>query len=305
MASLLVGTKAGLFELALRGGGAVAASTEGGPVTALAARGTEVWAAFGGTTLRHRGPDGSWSTLAEVDGRHAIASLLSAPQGLWVGTAGARLLRLQGDGLVTVESFDQVDERVDWYTPWGGPPDTRSLASDGADAVYVNVHVGGILRSADGGATWRQTIDIHADVHEVVAGAGGLVLAATARGLAASRDGGATWEFVDRGLHAAYARAVALLGDTVFLSASEGPGGRRSTVYRAPLTLAEPFVRCTDGLPEWFGSNVDTACLVAAGGLVVLGTDGGSLYASDDGGTRWEEIARDLPPVTCLAAAGV
>jgi hypothetical protein len=303
MASLVVGTKAGLFELALPRGGAVAAAPEGGPVTALAARGAEVWAAFGGTTLHHRTPDGSWSTLAGVDARHAIVSLLPATPGLWVGTAGARLFRLQGDGLATVESFDRIDERVDWYTPWGGPPDTRSLASDG-DAVYVNVHVGGILRSADGGGSWQQTIDIHADVHQVVAGDGGLVVAATARGLAASRDGGATWGFVDRGLHAAYARAVALLGGTVFLSASEGPGGRRSAVYRAPLTLDEPFVRCTDGLPEWFGSNVDTACLVAARGMVVLGTEGGSLYASADGGACWEEIAGDLPPVTCLAAAG-
>ncbi|MGH2720908.1 MAG: WD40/YVTN/BNR-like repeat-containing protein, partial [Actinomycetota bacterium] len=176
MPSLLVGTKGGLFELPLPRGGAVAASSDGGPVTALAARGSEVWTAFGGTTLHQRAPDGSWSAVAGVDERHAIASLLPDAPGLWVGTAGARLLRLQGDGLATVESFDRIDERVDWYTPWGGPPDTRSLASGGG-AVYVNVHVGGILRSADGGGTWRQTIDIHADVHQVVAGPGGLVLA--------------------------------------------------------------------------------------------------------------------------------
>ncbi|MGH2720374.1 MAG: WD40/YVTN/BNR-like repeat-containing protein, partial [Actinomycetota bacterium] len=122
--------------------------------------------------------------------------------------------------------------------------------------------------------------------------------------LAASRDAGATWDFVDRGLHAAYARAVALLDGSVFLSVSEGPGGRRSAVYRAALTLDEPFVRCTDGLPEWFGTNVDTGCLVAAGGMVALGTDGGSRYASADGGGRWDVVAGDLPPITCLAAAG-
>jgi hypothetical protein len=33
------------------------------------------------------------------------------------------------------------------------------------DDVYVGVHVGGIIRSDDGGETWTDTIDLHVDVH--------------------------------------------------------------------------------------------------------------------------------------------
>lgn len=51
----------------------------------------------------------------------------------------------------------------------GGPPDTRSITEDG-DTVYVNVHVGGVLRSSDQGESWQPTIDIGADIHRVTTG---------------------------------------------------------------------------------------------------------------------------------------
>jgi hypothetical protein len=84
------------------------------------------------------------------------------------------------------------------------PATTWTLATDGA-ALYVNVHVGGILRSDDGGASFVPTIEIDDDVHEVSAAADGAVLAATGeRGLAVSRDRGATWAHHADGLHASW-----------------------------------------------------------------------------------------------------
>src|SRR6185503_2199998 len=96
-----------------------------------------------------------------------------------------------GGDLVPIQSFDDVEGRDDWFTPWGGPPDTRSM-SEWDDDVYVNVHVGGIVRTDDGGETWMPTIDIEADVHQVTT-AEGVVLAASAGGLATSADRGGTW----------------------------------------------------------------------------------------------------------------
>jgi hypothetical protein len=55
----------------------------------------------------------------------------------------------------------------------------RSIAN-WDDDLYANVHVGGILRTADGGETWTPTIDIDADVHHVTT-AEGIVLAAGCR----------------------------------------------------------------------------------------------------------------------------
>src|SRR5207247_7541735 len=132
--------------------------------------------------------------------------------------------------------YRRAPGRNDWTTPWGGPPDTRSLAADG-NALYANVHVGGILRSTDAGTNWAPTIDVDADVHQVVAGFddAGRVLAATAEGLAVSNDGGDTWAFETEGLGATYSRAAAVAGDVVLASASRGPRGDGAAVYRRPL----------------------------------------------------------------------
>ena len=85
------------------------------------------------------------------------------------GTAEAHLLRLEGGELRRVDPFDRTEGRDGWYTPWGGPPDVRSIAVGSDGALWVNVHVGGIPTSADGGLTWRPTIEVDADVHQEAA----------------------------------------------------------------------------------------------------------------------------------------
>jgi hypothetical protein len=58
--------------------------------------------------------------------------------------------------------------------------------------VYVNVHVGGVLQSADGGTSWRPLLDIEHDVHQALAPAArpGLVLVAAYDGFGVSEDRG-------------------------------------------------------------------------------------------------------------------
>ncbi len=226
-----------------------------------------------------------------------------APHGgeLWGAVDGTELWQTSGgevaDGrMEAVAAFDRAEGRSSWYTPWGGPPETRSI-SEWDDDLYVNVHVGGILRTDDRGRSWTPTIDVDADVHQV-ATAEGLVLAACAGGLAVSEDRGANWTVRAEGLEASYCRAVAVCDDAVLVSASNGPRGGRSAVYRGALT-SEGFERCRDGLPEWFDDNVDTSCLDALpdGSFAAFGTSDGRLFGSPDAGSSWTELASGLPPI--------
>lgn len=220
-----------------------------------------------------------------------------------VGTAGAHLLRVAA-AWERVEAFERADGRRDWYTPWGGPPDVRSVSTAPDGTVLVNVHVGGILRSADGGASWAPTIDIHADVHQVVALDGGRAVAACAEGLATSDDGGATWSLHDGGLHATYARSVAVAGKTVLIGVSTGPDGRQAAVYRRPLSGEAPLERCGNGLPEDLGGNVDTFRLAGApDGTAAFATVDGRVFVSADEGATWEQAGERLPAVRCLVVA--
>jgi hypothetical protein len=164
--------------------------------------------------------------------------------------------------------------------------------------------VGGVARSRDGGRSWAPTVDIEADVHQVLAHPTrpDVVLAAAYEGLGVSRDGGSSWQFLTEGMHAHYARAVAVAGDVVLVSASTGPGGRRSALYRTPLDGGGRFERCQDGLP-WFADNIDTGCLQAAEGLVVFGTGDGRVFLSADRGRSWKLAAKGLPAVRAVLLA--
>jgi hypothetical protein len=132
-------------------------------------------------------------------------------------------------------------------------------------------------------------------VHEVVADGEDRVAVAAAVGFGWSADHGTTWAWTTDGLRASYARAVALDGDAVLVSASTGPYTRQAGVYRAQLGHA--FERCEQGLPEWFSTNVDTGCLALSGSRAVIGTRDGTVYTSDDRGATWQIGAKGLGSV--------
>ena len=149
-------------------------------------------------------------------------------------------------------SFDTAPGRDDWHQV-GPPIEVRSLTStcDGK-VVLANVHVGGILRSTDGGESWEPTMDVDNDVHEVLAHPDrpDVVVAAAAIGLLRSHDAGATWAVETTGLSSTYSRAVAALDDTLYLSNADGPFAKRlPPLLRAPST-AERSTPVDDGLPD-------------------------------------------------------
>lgn len=299
---LSIGTSQGLFALA---GGDPRPDPSFGPreVSALAVRDGGVWAVAERRVIARRDPEGAWVDVARSD-EFDLACLAPTSHGVFAGTDEAHLLRLVGDDgpLAPVEAFGTVEGRETWFTPWGGPPAVRSIAQDLAGRLHANVHVGGIPRSVDAGASWEPTIDIDADVHQVVAHPTepDVVLAAGAVGLAVSVDGGSSWRIEREGLHATYARAVAVAGDRILLSVSNGPRGGRSAVYRTALGPGSTFERCTEGLPEWFDGNIDSGWLDARGSEVAFGTGDGEVFVSDDAGGRWTRAATDLPSIRAV-----
>jgi hypothetical protein len=299
---ILVGTGGGLWELASDVSTPVEALA-GRAVTALALDGPRIWGVVDGAAL-WEGRDGAWMPRASIEGAPATC-VAATSLGPLIGTEQAHLWRLTDGRLTRIESFETVEGRRTWYTPWGDPADVRSLAPAGDGALHVNVHVGGVARSRDGGASWAPTVDIETDVHQVLAHPTRpeVVLLAAAEGYGLSRDGGDSWQFTTTGLHAHYLRAVAVAGEHVLVSASAGFHGRRSAIYRKPLEGGTRFERCEAGLPKWFDDNIDTGCLAAAGPLVAFGTGDGRVFRSHDAGEHWELAAKDLPPVSSIVVA--
>jgi hypothetical protein len=279
--------------------GAHHTALDGHRVEALTPRPSGTWIAIVDAHEVWQHGDDGWVALASSD--LVLSSLVTIDGDVFVGTVGPRVLKLDGTTLAPLTGFDAVPGRDEWHAV-GSPLVVRSFTAtaDGA-ALLANVHVGGIVRSDDGGRSWSPTIDVDADVHEVRAhpSRSEIVMAAAAVGLCVSRDRGHSWEVVVDGLHATYARAVAFDGDDVLVSASDGPFTRRSAIYRR---LGDGrLVREGDGLPEWLEGNVDTRCLAAAGGRVALADGSGAVWVRAPETGRWSLAADGLPPVTAVA----
>lgn len=300
MSELWAATASGLHRIQ----GEPAHKLVGRDVGAIGVTGWGRWAIADGRSIlsTHSGDWEEEATLAssprstDLTARCLLADSRSGD--VLVGTSEAHLFLLAGGTLLGLEGFDDAPGRGDWYTPWGGPPDVRSISRSDDLTDYVNIHVGGILRLRDGAAAWEPTIDIDADVHQVLAH-DGLVLAACARGLAVSRDHGDSWEFLTQGLHAPYCRAVAVSGEHILLGASTGHDSKQAALYRMPIG-GSAFEKCGNGLPERFDANLDTFWVAADGAEAGLATPDGRVFISNDEGASWVQAADGLPHIRAV-----
>jgi len=281
------------------------------PVKSLVADGDGgALAIVGDHSLCRRAFDGGWTTIATS--KFDLACCLPVGDRIYVGTNDARVLCVDSDGIhQPLTGFDTVAGRDKWYAGTAlingqlmGPPlGIRSMAATCDDAVLLaNVHVGGIPLSSDGGLTWRPTIDIDHDVHQVCAHptCPDIVIAAAAIGLCISRDSGSTWSTEQEGLHASYCSAVAFSGDALLVAASEDHFAARGAIYRRSLDADGPLQPVGGGMPRWIAGIADTGCIAARGSAVAVVDRAGNLYTSDDAGGTWSNSVSGLPSPSSL-----
>ncbi len=255
-------------------------------------------AIVGGHSLSRRGPGGEWASIATSELELSCCMVVGGV--IYVGTDDARVLRLTpgGNSLEHIDSFNSVAGRETWFAGSAiingqrlGPPlGIRSMAANSNESVlFVNVHVGGIPRSLDGGKTWQPTIDINTDVHEVRAHLTDpdLVAAASAVGLCISRDSGTTWIIERDGLHAPHCSAVAFSGDDILVSAATDPFATNGRIYRRSSKPDGSLTAVEGGMPDWTAGITDTGCIATSGSSIAIADRGGNLYCSEDSGRSW------------------
>jgi hypothetical protein len=240
---------------------------------------------------------GEWQSVAEVD--TTLACCLEHRGAIYAGTEDARVLRIDARGECEVlEGFNAVPGREKWYAGAAlidgklvGPPlGIRSMSATCDEAVLlVNVHVGGIPRSLDGGKTWQPTLDVELDVHEVCAHPSRpeLVAAAAAAGLCVSHDAGKTWTVEQEGLHAPYCSAVAFAGDQLLVANSDGHFAAEGAIYQRRIDGSGPLRPLDGGFPRRISGICDTDCIDVVDPCIALADRAGNLYCSEDLARTW------------------
>jgi hypothetical protein len=325
--AVLVATIDGVVELRARAGAWTPVSREliGCHVSSvLIDGGGRVFAGTHGDGVYQRDADGAWEPCSAGLTERNVYSLAAGtgPDGavVYAGTEPALFVRLDGESRTWTEldALRTVPGRDGWNFP-AAPhvAHAKHVDIDPRDprTFYVSVEQGALLKTTDGGMTFRQlpfrdaTYQFNSDAHRVAINAlnPDEIYLTGGDGVTRSADAGESWERVATpSMRIGYPDAAfcSPLEDGVLFAA--GAGGRPHS-WRATGNAEATIVRSADRGRTWgtlgLGSlrgNIEAVTLVAVPGdfgFFVATTDG-EVFASSDRGARWSLIARGLPPIS-------
>jgi photosystem II stability/assembly factor-like uncharacterized protein len=273
-------------------------------ITAVKAVGDRIWV---GTT------DGAWHSInggatwspadTGLDPCHVrwLAIDPDEPDVVFLGTEPASVLISRDAGKTWVEAPDvpRLRDEHGWSLPYSDAAGCIRGFSLAGTRVYAAAEVGGVLRSDDGGNTWRLLDgDVHPDVHDVTTSYRDpdLVYAATGGGRYRSSDGGNSWELVGDG----YTRAILTDPETpgVVLAGPARYVGAMGRVERS-IDGGDTWMLASDGFTIPMSSMVERFADVGSHVLAVIAD--GTLYIAKRGVWIWHPLDLGVPPVRAAA----
>jgi photosystem II stability/assembly factor-like uncharacterized protein len=254
------------------------------------------------------------------------------PHALYAGVDPGALFRSKDNGMTwdEVESLTDHPTRDKWF-PGAGGLMVHSICPDALNPsrVFVGISAAGVFRTDNGGDSWApKNQGVRADflpekfpvvgqcVHhlEQHPTEPAILYQQNHCGVYRTEDAGDTWIDISEGLPARFGFPIVVPpqdGDTIFVIPEEGPEARMTTggflgIFRS-RNRGTTWERLTEGLPQTnsfahvyrAGACADT--LDPAG--IYVGTQGGQLLASRNGGDSWETIFNWLPPIYSVQAA--
>jgi photosystem II stability/assembly factor-like uncharacterized protein len=168
-----------------------------------------------------------------------------------------------------------------------------------ADLLLAGIELGGVMLSADGGASWEDhRPGAQRDAHALAwhPAAPGRAYEAAGGGAAWSRDGGRTWQPADAGRDRHYTWALAVDPNDPecwYVSAARGPREAHYAAGQANARLYRwrgqgPWQALDGGLPQPLDSM--PYALATAADHLFAGLRDGRIYLSRDGGDSWEQL---------------
>src|SRR5215831_3270356 len=229
---------------------------------------------------------------------------------VYAGTEPSAVFRSDtgGDSWVELAGLRSLPSSDTWSFP--PRPHTHHVRWIEADVrvagrVFVAIEAGALVRTFDGGRTWRDRVrggpyDTHtARTHPLTPGR---IYSAAGDGYFESTDAGDSWRSPEDGLKHLYLVGVAVDQadpDTVIVSATDGPGSayspRRAEAYVYRKTGRKPWEQAMSGLPQAKGTTVSRFATHAGEPGVIYAGNNRGLFRSDDAGQSWKALDLDWP----------
>jgi photosystem II stability/assembly factor-like uncharacterized protein len=275
-------------------------------------------------------PDGgeTWEKRSDGITIEHVFSLGYAHRGndivLYAGTEPASMFRSNDYGASWVElpGVKETKGREKWSFP--SPPHhahvkTMTIDPRDSNVIYAGVEQGDLLKTTDGGMTWRVLDDYskpsdwtYRDIHLVVVhpSDSAELYMTTGMGLYRSRDAGAHWTLiVDNNFDIGYPDHLIVSprdGDTMFMAGAHKDPGAWQTSHNAGGTVARSRDRgltwadASSGFPDDRRPNVEAMSIAAYphGFTLFAGTTDGVVFASGDEAASWIRVADGIAPVT-------
>ena len=280
-------------------------------------------------------------TLRFAEGRgHSVERIWIVTEGkrldgapvLWAGVDPGALFASDDAGVTwqEVQALTDHPTRERW-TPGAGGLMVHSICPDRdrPARLTVGVSAAGVFRTDDGGESWApKNVGIGADflpdrfpdvgqcVHhmEMHPSNPDVLYQQNHCGVYRTENGGDTWTDISDGLPARFGFSLAVHphdGDTIFVVPAESDEYRITPdgafrIYRS-RDRGHSWEALTQGLPQVNAHQLVLRAAMATDSLnpagVYVGTEGGHLLASRDGGDHWEVLFNWLPPVFSIQAA--
>jgi photosystem II stability/assembly factor-like uncharacterized protein len=211
-----------------------------------------------------------------------------------------------GESWVNLTGLRALPSADTWsYPPRPHTHHVRRIEADvsAANRVFVAIEAGALVRTFDGGRTWRDRVrggpyDTHTAVTHPLAP--GRIYSAAGDGYFESTDAGDTWSSPEDGLKHLYLVSIAVDPadpDAVIVSATDGPGSaywpRPAEAYVCRKTGLKGWEQAMSGLPEARGTTASRFATHAGEPGVIYAANNRGLFRSDDAGRSWKAL--DLP----------
>jgi photosystem II stability/assembly factor-like uncharacterized protein len=240
---------------------------------------------------------------------------------LYAGTLPPALFRSRDFGQTWEElsTLNEIPDADKWnFRAPPGAPHVKNIAfhPTHAETFFVCIEQGGLMKTSDSGQTWtelfawRQDDTFYRDAHRLAIQRSNpsVMYLASGDGLCKTTDGGQSWERLTTGTYkVGYPDALFIDPEddqVVYIGGAGGhPGTWDAQTARASFARGSDgghrWEELREGLPNPVRGNIEAISMAHGGGRVAFyaGTAVGEVFASEDRGQHWRQIAQ-MPPIS-------